>query len=49
MIGRKARSIRYSTPNHLALGLGSRRSSVATLAGFSTIAPGPVQAIVSTL
>ena len=31
-------------PNHLALGLGSRRSSVATLAGFPPSALGPSQA-----
>jgi hypothetical protein len=41
-------SIRYSTPNHLALGLGSRRSSVATLAGFPTATPRPLQAAAPT-
>jgi hypothetical protein len=31
------------------MGLRSQRSSVATLTGFPTIAPGPAQAIVSSL
>jgi hypothetical protein len=41
-----ARSLRSSMPKRLAL--GSAPSSVATLAGFPTIAPGPAQAIVFT-